>query len=295
MRTRVPFLAFVVLASAPSCTASDLDRLSARYGMTGDAGAGGDALGAGGAAGVGGTSGAAGKGGAVGTGGASGTAGAAGGKAGSAGASGASAGTGGAASTCDSPTASCTGCQLCTSAAGGPCVAETTACTKNPECGALQDCQNTCMDAACATKCDEQHPTGVMAYTAFNGCWMKQCKQACSLKLVCSGMPKTLTSTCFAGQLCNAITNVGCSVAAGEACDFDGTKFKCFGPPPANDIPLCGACDVDLCVAGTTCRPTSPMGTEPKCAAFCCVDADCGPQGKCSMGGGLPGGICVAQ
>ena len=284
MRTRVT-LSLAVLAATAACTATDLDRLSAHYGPTAG-GAGGD-VGAGGTTGTGGE----GKGG----GGSSGAAG--GGKAGSAGA-----GTGGGSSVCDVPMTSCSGCQLCVTAPGGPCVAEATACMKNAECGALQDCQNKCMDASCATKCDEQHPTGVTPFLAFNMCRATSCKQACTTKLVCTGIPKNVTGACFAAQPCNAVTNKGCNAAAGEACDFDGmtSAFKCFGPPPANNVPLCGSCDVSACMPGLACFATTAaaVGADFKCTPFCCVDADCGPpgQGKCGgMTPGLPGGVCMAQ
>lgn len=297
------------------CTTGELDRLSADYGHpAGASGTGGGAMSLGGAAGTGGVSagaggtssstggtsaggnGGAGNGGGAGGSGKAGSAGASG-KAGASGASG-GAGTAGAsgASSCDGPMVSCTGCELCAESPTGTCAAETAACAKNPECGALQDCQNKCTDSMCATMCDEAHPMGVAAYTAYNSCGLMACTQACSTKLVCSGIPPGLTGACFAAEPCNPVTNKGCNAAIGEACDFDGMKFKCFGPPPANTVPLCGACDVDACKTGMFCLPTTVSGNAPKCVSYCCTDADCGPTGTCSMTFSFPeGGGCLLK
>lgn len=317
------------------CTTSDLDRLSSSYGRatpgaagTASAGTGGaDAAGNGGVAGtsgvggVGGTGGLAGKGGSGGKGGTAGAGGLAGsggkggaggsaGKAGNGGTAGGggtagSSGNGGMAgaggtvsSACDGPTTSCNGCTLCAQQATGPCGPETTKCTANPECGKLLDCQASCTTDACSTTCDEQHPTGVSDYNDFNSCKALACKEACSAKLVCSGIPKS-TGACFAKEACNPVTNAPCNTAAGLACDYDDTAkaFKCSGPPPAKTGMLCGNCDVVDCAPGLTCVYVDAALTVTRCTPFCCVDADCGPMGKCdSSSNYLPeGGWCVAK
>jgi hypothetical protein len=91
---------------------------------------------------------------------------------------------------------------------------------------------------------------------------------------------------------CNPITNEGCDSAKGEACDFKGAGYHCYGGP--NDAALCGACGPisggGHCKGGSTCLP-SPDG---KCGKFCCADSDCGA-GKCEKKDGLPSnvGYCV--
>jgi hypothetical protein len=311
-------LGSIVCVVCLACTTSDLDRLSASYGQA-TSGVGGAAAGTGGAAGsdaLGGTGGKGGTGGSAGTGGVAGSGGT-GGKGGTGGSGGTSgkggggtggsggmsggagaAGSGGVSSACDGPTTSCNGCTLCAQQATGPCGPQTTKCTANPECGKLLDCQASCTTGACSTMCDEQHPGGVADYNDFNSCKALACKEACSAKLVCSGIPKS-TGACFAKEACNPVTNAPCNTAAGLACDYDDVAkvFKCSGPPPAKTGTLCGNCDVVDCAPGLTCVYVDAALTVTRCTPFCCVDADCGPMGKCDTSANyLPeGGWCVAK
>lgn len=90
------------------------------------------------------------------------------------------------------------------------------------------------------------------------------------------------------GYQCNPITNSPC--AAGEACDFDGTKFVCF--PGSNTQTACGACSTSqgpFCVGGFTCE-----GGKGVCTHYCCANADCAPGTSCVMQPPTVLGICQA-
>ncbi|MBL9022184.1 MAG: hypothetical protein JNL21_08275 [Myxococcales bacterium] len=74
---------------------------------------------------------------------------------------------------------------------------------------------------------------------------------------------------------CNPVTQEGCDVAAGEACDKGTAGFVCY--PDNNEHTACEGCGDDgiYCVAG--------YGCLEQCAKYCCDDADCGP-GTCRKG-----------
>lgn len=84
---------------------------------------------------------------------------------------------------------------------------------------------------------------------------------------------------------CNPVTQEGCDLAAGEACDFGQDGFTCY---PDGNVQSCGdACGVsgsDYCVGGLTC-----VGS---CARFCCTDADCGNGNTCTILDGEAVGVC---
>jgi len=114
-----------------------------------------------------------------------------------------------------------------------------------------------------------------------------------------------MTGPCMAEcvkDLCNPVTNAGCSVEA--SCDlvYPG-MFVClpfFDPPPAA---LCAQCDNltgPFCGPGLRCHPGSST-----CARYCCDDTDCGT-GRCEFDSMLaigapvlvPGdkvGVCVTM
>lgn len=96
-----------------------------------------------------------------------------------------------------------------------------------------------------------------------------------------AGTGSCITVTLDGGNLCNPVTNAGCDVDAGEACDFTAIGFGCYGPTPPNTATACMDCDDKLtaCVPTETCAPTAG---GLKCARFCCVDGDCG-SGHCDM------------
>lgn len=91
------------------------------------------------------------------------------------------------------------------------------------------------------------------------------------------------------GYPCNPVTNQGCG--AGQACDFDGKAFKCFGG--SNTVQACGACDSSagpFCAPGYTC-----WGGHQQCTHYCCANSDCGSGGFCVKQKPSSVGICQAK
>lgn len=73
---------------------------------------------------------------------------------------------------------------------------------------------------------------------------------------------------------CNPMTNEGCDLAAGEACDFSPDGFTCY---PVSQNEICQPCGQNdgFCAPGMVCAGV--------CTRYCCDDADCGT-GKCKKG-----------
>lgn len=99
------------------------------------------------------------------------------------------------------------------------------------------------------------------------------------------------TGACAAGFECNPVTQEGCDVANGEACDEGGTAFMCYAIGNVKSVcEDCGSNESDYCEPGLTCDSTA----SGKCFKYCCVDADCAP-GTCVKGTNLAApevGVC---
>ncbi len=94
------------------------------------------------------------------------------------------------------------------------------------------------------------------------------------------------------GYACNPVTGAGCNADAGETCDYEGTGFHCYPPPPPATAAVCATCDLAI---GPACAPTNtcvPIDGGFACARFCCVDGDCG-QGHCEVPAGQVVGVCL--
>jgi hypothetical protein len=95
------------------------------------------------------------------------------------------------------------------------------------------------------------------------------------------------------GYACNPVTAEGCDTAGGEACDFNGSAFQCYGPP--NELAACDSCpqgsgnDAIYCKAGLTC-----FGGGGACRRYCCDDGDCGPGSSCVAQPPTMLGVCDA-
>ncbi len=93
------------------------------------------------------------------------------------------------------------------------------------------------------------------------------------------------------GYKCNPITSAPCNVAAGETCEFDGSRFACVNMGGSGSAP-CGVCGVtgsEYCIQGFTCR-----GLESKCTRYCCDDYQCAFGAQCVMQPPTSVGICQA-
>jgi hypothetical protein len=163
---------------------------------------------------------------------------------------------------------------------------EGSCCAELANCDAVTGCLD-CVTGT-ATACD---PTNKNAVDGFNACVTASCDTVCAAPAppdaTCSvPVPSPSAGACVtlnADILCNPVTNAACDTAAGEACDFGGTAFKCY--PAPNTINLCQACDATngpFCKGGETCD-------NGVCAKFCCTNADCGA-GMCDKTGMFPGG-----
>jgi hypothetical protein len=134
----------------------------------------------------------------------------------------------------------------CATCLEGGCCNELAVCNATASCLACVNGQET-SPAKCGAAATKK------AADAFTACLDAQCKEPCT--------PKQ----------CNPLTNEGCDVAAGEACDLGQNGFRCF--PGPNTGELCTACDHN---AGPFCKPGMHCMTDGGCARYCCDDGDCG-------------------
>ena len=79
-------------------------------------------------------------------------------------------------------------------------------------------------------------------------------------------------STSLVGYSCNPVTNGGCDVSQGQACDYYNNQFQCLGG--SNVTPACAACDN---TNGPFCMPAFTCANgRNQCTRYCCNDSDCG-------------------
>lgn len=85
--------------------------------------------------------------------------------------------------------------------------------------------------------------------------------------------------------VCNPMTNEGCDVSAGEACDYGlDDYFTCF--PAPNDVAEGGACDWEqgpFCKPTLTCDFSDPETPNGVCRRHCCEDTDCKSPQTCEV------------
>jgi hypothetical protein len=138
------------------------------------------------------------------------------------------------------------------------------------------------------------------------GCVLSDCADACDPAApgpVCDAPEARSGGSCVElGGLaaCNPVTNEGCDLSAGEACDWDAGGFHCFAPP--NDRGLCDACGdgEGFCAPGSSCFRSVGISSEGvairgRCARTCCDDGDCG-SGRCARAvaaEGMEVGVCL--
>jgi hypothetical protein len=152
-------------------------------------------------------------------------------------------------------------------------------------CQQLLDCNNDSSSNCFACVTGQQMGANCMGsptaglIMALNACIMSQCATPCA-------PPPPPPSTC------NPVTNDGCDVDAGEACDLSNKgSYTCF--PAPNTAMLCGMCTNAMgpfCEGTMHCLEDMSGG---KCARYCCDDGDCAG-GKCDMSQLKDGvGVCV--
>ena len=101
---------------------------------------------------------------------------------------------------------------------------------------------------------------------------------------------------------CNPVSQEGCDLAAGAACDtniaIDG--FACY--PSDNVHELCEDCGggKGFCKPGMACPGAlANFGGPGLCSKYCCTDEDCGASGACSKelmaSFGLTTGYCILK
>lgn len=83
--------------------------------------------------------------------------------------------------TCDDPTLenACDACFACAQADGGECFDVLETCNANPECAALIDCTNACVDSTCIQMCAQAHQDGVADLQAVASCVQGTCVESC--------------------------------------------------------------------------------------------------------------------
>ena len=173
---------------------------------------------------------------------------------------------------------------FCGVCAESQCCAELSACEDDDACGA-------CLGG------DSSQCSGTVL-TKLNSCLDSKCAKECQPAADCGAtQTKPSNGSCGSSYECNPIPgiNVGGAskeCASGAACDVGQDGYVCYPPPPANDVKLCGACDINndgspYCSDGLTC-------IDNKCTRFCCDDGDCSANGRCDH---APGdvGTCVAK
>jgi hypothetical protein len=176
-----------------------------------------------------------------------------------------------------------------------------------PNCAPLMPNPNACGTCLVSTCCEE-----LEACNAIPGCIACVTDPdvdpgSCTTAAIQSALATLTTcangccSHCFAppGAPCNPVTNAGCDVDGGEACDLYATGFACY--PPPNDQGLCSPCTASgpNCGGGLHCLADNG-GDESFCARYCCDDGDCSETGKCdttALGAGAPAGVglCVPK
>lgn len=155
-------------------------------------------------------------------------------------------------------------------------------------CEAASACLDDDICVDCVTGGQDPECANNVAAADVVECAQASCEAECfpagpTITPQCTGIsdpPSTATSmgACAANMGdCNPVTQEGCDLAAGEACDFGENGFTCY---PDGNVHSCGdACgpdaDGNYCVGGLTC-----VGS---CARFCCTDADCGPGNTCTI------------
>lgn len=175
----------------------------------------------------------------------------------------------------------------CTPCAEKNCCAELTACAADPACARCFDPMGGCSIPP--------------SLTALNQCKGTACLHDCGpppplppprIEPACDApalSPSGGSCVVLAGDVaCNPVTNEPCNSQASEACDFNGSGFKCY--PDDNVHAICEQCGPwtgKFCKGGMSCMIT-------ECARYCCADADCG-SGICKKDyfGAVPVGICV--
>jgi alpha-tubulin suppressor-like RCC1 family protein len=148
-----------------------------------------------------------------------------------------------------------------------------TTCGETKCCAELANCQ---ADSTCMQCLSDNPPTNCEQNSVFNAistCVTNACKTQCSPTLVC-----------------NPVTNEGCNITAGEACDLgNDNNYACF--PAPNDANTCGACSN---ASGPFCKPSNHCLAN-KCTPFCKNDNDCKGFGVCDTALAYQGfGLCVA-
>jgi len=163
-------------------------------------------------------------------------------------------------------------------------------CEEVARCSAAEGCI-ACSFAGGAT-CS---PSNIDVSDAAVACMYASCKAACIDNPATCSVPEAPPSkgacVTLGGAIeCNPITNEGCDVAAGEACDVTQSGYECY--PTENVNALCSDCGdkAGYCKPGLTCGPGQ------YCARYCCDDTDCGGA-TCDKKQGYPGfvGICTGM
>lgn len=88
-------------------------------------------------------------------------------------------------------------------------------------------------------------------------------------------------------NVCNPITNAGCT--GGTFCypDYSGEYYFCQQPLTGgpSGVAVCGDCTAETatCAGGNLCLPVDTNELAWQCAHMCCTDADCGTGNTCSQ------------
>ncbi len=184
-------------------------------------------------------------------------------------------------------------------------------CLEGACCEALRACFDETGEGSCtlcltgdAEACQASQPA-----LALFGCLLQGCSDTCgedapspSCEALEAAPSEGACAPAGERVTCNPITNAECDGDAGEACDFDAGRFRCF--PGENDRELCEPCGAEagFCAPGLSCYPNVKIGTEgivieKSCARACCDDGDCGG-GTCAgavRAGDASVGVCLEK